>query len=509
LATNESNKEYKYFLQSIDKFKISSYHNNMKKFWKYFIILILLLAGLFCVGLLYLFFVPDSTLFNIKYIGYSEKFETGPYSTEGISTIELNSRAYDINIIPSESSEISVTVKAKSFGYVLEKNSHVDVSSSISGNTLTIDVTEPHGLAANGFSSIDLKLPKNYSPNLVLKNKKADVLIQSESISINNLTYKSNSGRFDFKSGSINGEMNLTLNSAVFNLGSSVNVNENNLTLSLTSGKFNASTHSFKNVKVTKNTRGIVDIKNCSSFVEKVESAGGKIVIDSVLSVNIESSDTNVDIKNLYGGTIILTRTGSVKIDHLQGISLIKTKSGSISINKASAKFSTETTTGNQNLKNLTYFVEAVSTYGNINVEFANDAGNYNFTDAIPLRSLTATTTSGKITVKGVEHIKILVKDNGRVDVNMNNVLGDGNQIIGKRGSVNVVIANDAIYGLTTESTEGSVYVNVGQFAVNGYTTTERTFNIICPFEGAWVPAGYLEVSSTSGSIRIVDVMNN
>ena len=501
-------KEYKYFFYSIDKFLISSYHNNMKKFSKYFLISILLLAGLFCVGLLYLFFVPNSTLFNITYIGYSEHIETSAYSTETIKTIAINSRAYDINIVEAKGTTVSAVVEAKTFGYVLVKNSDVAVSTNFANETLTIDVTEPHGFAFNSFSSIELRLPKGYSPNLVLKNQKANVIINDEDISISSLTYTSTSGKVDFRKGTLSGELNLNLGKSVFNIHDGVLVTPVNVNLSVTTGKFNATKHEFNAVTVTKNTRGVINIGKCFSFNEKIKTAGGKVALGSVTSLNIESSDTNITVGDLYGGTIILTRTGNVKVKHILGVALIKTNSGSITVDKASSKFATESKTGNQKLSGLTYFVEAISTYGNITATFADDAGDYQIGADVPFRSLTATTTSGKITATGLDHVKILVNDNGRVDVTMRKVLGEGNQIIGKRGEVNVVVANDAIYGLTTESSNGSVYVNVGQFAVNGYNTTERTYNIICPFEGAWVPAGYLEVTTTSGSLRVVDEMN-
>ena len=73
----------------------------MKKFWKYFTILILLLIGLFCVGLLYLFFVPSAELFGIKYISLNKDVYTQEYAAESVNTVVLNSRSYDVNIIPS------------------------------------------------------------------------------------------------------------------------------------------------------------------------------------------------------------------------------------------------------------------------------------------------------------------------------------------------------------------------------------------------------------------------
>ncbi|MBQ8615809.1 MAG: hypothetical protein IJ415_04510, partial [Clostridia bacterium] len=74
----------------------------MKKVWKYLVITLLLLLGLCCVGVLYLFFMPGTSLFNITYINYNIKKETSKYSASHVSAIELNSRSYEIEIIESE-----------------------------------------------------------------------------------------------------------------------------------------------------------------------------------------------------------------------------------------------------------------------------------------------------------------------------------------------------------------------------------------------------------------------
>ena len=132
----------------------------MKKFWKYFTILILLLTGLFCVGLLYLFFVKGSTLFNITYVSHNKTYLSKSYTASEVSTIKLNSRAYRVNIVPAKSEEISASVQARTLGYTLVKNSNVSVTSKLVDGILTIEVDEPYGIAFRGDSFIPPKRKK-------------------------------------------------------------------------------------------------------------------------------------------------------------------------------------------------------------------------------------------------------------------------------------------------------------------------------------------------------------
>ena len=109
----------------------------MKVFVRYFLIVILLLIGLFALGILYLFFVPGSSLFGITYISYSDNYNSEAYDASNISTIRLNSRAYDVFVVPASSEEISVRVYANSLGFVLNKNSKVDIEEDVENGELT------------------------------------------------------------------------------------------------------------------------------------------------------------------------------------------------------------------------------------------------------------------------------------------------------------------------------------------------------------------------------------
>lgn len=483
----------------------------MKKFWKYFLILILLLAGLFCVGLLYLFFVPNSSMFGITYISYSDRYQSKAFNKDAIHTIEMESRSYDVNIQTSSSDSISVIVDAKSFGYVLEKNSYVNLSTEVVAGILKINITEPSGLAFKNNSSITLRIPENYNVNLKLTNKNAETNLSGAKLTLNTLNYTTQNGDFYFNSGAISSALTLDINKAEFNLTQNVQTTAMDVNLKVSSGKFKAGNHPFKNVNVLNNTNGVVAIKSCETFTSISKSSGGKFSLGTVNSINVESSDTNIEINKLLGGTIKLTESGKVYIKNLESFATIQTNSGSITIENANAPVSMISESGDQKIINATKQITAESTYGNINVDFKESEGTYNKDDTYPSRSVIATTKNGKITLNGVDNIKVGIVENGtgRADIKMRKVLGD-NTVDAQRGDVVITIANTEVYQLITESTEGgSVYVNVGQFAVNGYTTKELTFNIICPYEGEWVTAERLTVTTTSGSLKVVDELNS
>ena len=98
----------------------------MKNVVKYVTITLLMLLGLCCVGVLYLFFIPNSSIFNITYINHSELSTSKVYAANEVSHVVLNSRAYDIQVVSTKKENVKVEVFANSFGFVLTKNENVE-----------------------------------------------------------------------------------------------------------------------------------------------------------------------------------------------------------------------------------------------------------------------------------------------------------------------------------------------------------------------------------------------
>ena len=106
----------------IDKNFLLIYNINMKTFWKYFLITLLLLIGLFCVGVLYLFFFPNSSLFGLTYVRGQEPIDSNTYSTEKITKVVLNSTNFDVNVVEVSGDKISLKAFSNAYGFGLTKN---------------------------------------------------------------------------------------------------------------------------------------------------------------------------------------------------------------------------------------------------------------------------------------------------------------------------------------------------------------------------------------------------
>jgi len=475
----------------------------MKKFWKYFTLTILFLLGLCCVGILYLFFVPGSSLFGICYKSYNNYYKSESYNSEKYKTIVLNSNDYDVHIVESTNDDISVRVYSNSLGFFLTKNSNTKISPvvNLEKETLTFNITEPNGLAFNNSSRIDLSIPADMQFNITLKNNKASTFISNENIIINNLTYTTNNGDFSISKAELNGDLKLNLNKADFKISDNTKTNLNDVELSLTSGRFLASDSKFNNVSIKENTRGIVKLKECENITQDTKTAGGSIEIETASFANIKSSSTNVNINNIMnGGIITLSENGDVKINKLIGRTSIVTNSGNININEVSSYLNVETIldietiSGNINIANAYENINLKTKTGTANIVYHKDATN---------KYLSAETSNGKIIASGLEKVNLLITNNGRAEIDMSDIV-DTSSINGKKGSIFVRVNKNSKYKLVTKS-ESSVRVNLAQIPnYGGYTTGEETTTYVNCSETTF-GNNVLNVSTTSGDLTILD----
>ena len=147
----------------------------MKKFWKYFTLTILFLLGLGCVGVLYLFFVPSSTLFGLAYITHNSTIESESYTINELNEVEIVSRNYNVNIVPTEENSVSAKVYSNAFGFVPAKSENVKITSKVNlaTNTLTFNISEPYGAMFKASSKIDLFIPSSKIIDLTITNRNA------------------------------------------------------------------------------------------------------------------------------------------------------------------------------------------------------------------------------------------------------------------------------------------------------------------------------------------------
>ena len=475
----------------------------MKVFVRYFFFLLLLLIGLFALGILYLFFVPGSSLFGITYISYSDNYNSEAYDARNISTIRLNSRAYDVFVVPASSEEISVRVYANSLGFVLNKNSKVDIEEDVENGELTFDISEPHGAAVINDSFIQLRIPTTKAFNIILNNGSALTSISNTSLQINNLIYETTSGDFSFSGGTLLGYIDASIGRADFVIGANAGVNNNDVYLSATSGYFEAQSSTLGNVQIESNKNAVIIINSCLNIDEDQSEAGGRIQANTVSQVDITAADTNVYIGSLTdGGTIRMTKSGKIEISNVLAETDLFTNTGDITINESKGPISLTTEDGSIQVNSAYLRVQTNTNYGDVNIKFNEEAESYK--DNPNARMLMSTTNNGKISASGVENVYITINDNGRAEISMRDVFGE-NVVNGKRGSVSLIINRYSEYRLHTLTNSGNVSVNLMQIAgtgTGGYTDKERTEYINCTISTF---SATLEVTTTTGSLYIRD----
>jgi len=460
----------------------------MKKFWKYLIITILLLTGLFFAGLLFLFFVPSSSIFGITFISHNDRLISKDYKLENVNQIVLYSRSYDIEVLSTSSSNVSARVEGHSLGYVSKLNSKLLLKEELENGILTFTIVEPHGVAFKNSSKIILYLPESTQEkpiNLSLNNKDASVNVDSSKINIKNLNYSAKNGNVDLKNITITGNLKLDLQKTDFYINSTVTTNDCNVDLKLTSGKFDASKSSIGILNILSNEQGIIKLNSCNSLNQGSKSTGGRIEANVINSITYTGSDTNLYINEINISTSIrLINSGEVVINKLSGIAEITTNTGNITINNCTGvltNLSTSSKKGDIKIINAYYKVFAQTTSGDISTTFAEDAETISKTNQ-NIRYFKAITETGKISASGVNKAEIEIKDNGSLDLTFNQFaknISVKNIIKSNNGDVHIQVDSNSSFILKSTINLGNSRINLIQTdKFKGWTTKVVNENI-------------------------------
>ena len=471
----------------------------MKTFWKYFSIILLLLIGLCMLGILYLFFVPNSSIFGLRYLSLNETIYSDRYTAESFNKVTVNSHAYEVYVEPSDSENIIVSLYVNSLGFTLVDNSNYAIDTDIDGSELVFDITEPTGALVRNDSHITVMIPADTSIALELNNDSANTYIDHSSLNITELSYTTKSGDFEFTSGSVSGAMDLDIGKADFKIGAEVVTNNNSVTIDSTTGLFEAQPN-LGDIVVLSSDRAVFRLINCNSFYMNDNDAGGSIDISQVQRVEIISSDTNITLGEVANDTSIenairieLTKTGKIDIQTTHQQATLITNDGNINVVTALDIINPSTQDGNVTIGTSKALVNFQSDYGNLDVSYSLD------TDAD--RRLIARTNNGRLTIRNVDNVAITVNGNGRVDVEMNAVLGN-NIITAKSGSVRVIMPDSAEYKLHTYTESGEVNVNLLEISAGGgYKDKEKTTYI----NSATDSSPSMDISTTTGSLYVRD----
>lgn len=503
----------------------------IKKIFRYVIILLLLLLGLCAIGLLFLFFVPNSSIFGITYIGKKTEFVTQGYDLSKVSSIEVNSNSYNVKVVNGTNEDkISVYVYSDTFGYVLKKNSKVNLTTKLYSSKLTFNLTEPHGFAYKNNSYVEIRLPKTkdtQSLNLTLNNNSAKTDVNCKNSNINNLTYKTSSGDLNLNEGNLVGNINLTLNRGDCYFNSGINLNNNNLTLSQTYGDLQtAEGKVLGNVTHTSNTTGKVSIETCAKYTANFGTAGGQIYLGKTTDeVNITSTDTHVTINEAVSTVNInLTNTGSATINTLSdngnaNASTIRTANGNIKIDTSKKFLMLRSTNGNVEISKMYVAVDVVTESGNITVSYPNGengADEFDYTSTTPPypRKADIKTKSGNVNISGVENLNLTISGNGDATVVFKEVYGK-NVITGATGNIKITTPSNGNpeveaenlhkYYLNASATNsGKVSINItGFMPVENYTNWANVVGYLSPKpQPADVPH-WLTATVTSGNLSV------
>lgn len=474
----------------------------MKKVGKYLTITSLLLLGLFCVGLLFLFFVPKANLFGIVFISYNQKETSQKFEASSVDKIIIQSRSYNVEVKSTTQSNVYLTVENHSLGYVLEKNSKLDIFESFENNVLTYIITEPYGAAFKNNSTITLHLPKSEEFDLSLTNKNALTKIDDQYVNINDLAYTSDKGNFTITNANLTGSIDLNLHDSNFKLSSNANLNYNDVQLKVSAGKFDASSSSkLGNITINSNKRGVILINECTSLIQSARSSGGRVEASLINSVNFSSTDTNLYIKHITEGAIInLTNSGKVEISTLLGTSDILTNKGSVNITNSLSEATILTDSGDVKIKNATNRIFITTASGDISVSFPDPIEQASNTNP-NVRFLKVITKSGNVNATGLNRVDIESSDISSIDLTFSNNVYSNSSIKTNKGSVYVKVNKDSQFMLNSNTNSGAVRINLTQTEVyNGWTNQTLTKAINCS-----TSTNSINIGTNSASILMLD----
>lgn len=483
----------------------------MKKVGKYITITLLMLVGLFFVGLLFLFFIPNSSLFGITFISYNERTFSEFYNLDTnaeintVNSVKINSRAYDVKVKSSNSENLYLQVENHSLGYVLKDNKNLIIKESLNNKVLTFTITEPYGVAFKNNSSITLYVPTDKEINLTLSNKTAAVEIDNTHCKINNFSYSTERGTLNLKNASISGELNLNLNKANAKISSNVNLNNNNLNLKITTGKFDASNSVLGDVNILENQRGVIILNECRKLSQPKQTSGGRVEANKVSNVDFYGTDTNLYLTEITNGAKIEVTTGTVNINSLSGDSDIKSTTGSISINEMKSTLTVFATTGNINVSKAFNQIFATTDSGCVTINF-DESSDYATSGSVNYRFLKVISKSGNVNATGLNSADFKITGTGNVNVNFASFQDDLkliSDIQTEKGNIFVSVNYSDKYILNSK-TNGNSRINLMQTEkYNGWTDKLIQNKSINGASG--VNANQINLKSSSGNILMHD----
>ena len=500
------------------------------------ILLALIATIIFCAG--FLFFYRDGNIFGIKYIKQNQLiYAMENEDMSALQTIEVNTDSFKVYVTVNEDVETLMgAMRSKVFGYAHKDKAQADFSLEYNEdiNCAVFTSVQPKGWLNKKGSFINIAIPKSIADsgvNLIVKSNKGDIEVGGDlDLLIGNVTIENKKGDTVVKNIDFNGNLNIEIGSGSFVLDkTSTTSGENNIEISLGSGnvdftKFDTSKFKINRVTVKELKSGQIRIAECEELnTDGNINGGGQVEIGMVCKVNFSSLDTNLIIyyingtiensEDLWPSEITSTGRGWIYIPTAKCNLVVNNENGATEIGTAMGTVNLVSNHGNIKMLNALKLVSASSVYGNIEIKFSKNAFNYSAdTESGKLnRAVIAKTKNGHIVVDGLQNGNIEATGNGRITLNYDKVVGDGNVVIGKAGAIYIMVPNpisnednSCAFNLTLRSevnsdikigVVGSIgetvdYVGKGETFTNIYNSGDYTDN-------------NLEVNSTTGVIKI------
>lgn len=473
------------------------------------LITILLILGLFCVGLMYLFFIPDSTLFNITFVSRNNIAKSATFNYKMVETVKLETNRFATKICESPDENVYVEVTDKSLGYTLVKNKDLKIEHEYINNIVTFTVTEPTGVLFSASSEIRLYIPNEKTINVEIENKKSDTSLKDGNVQLGSFSYTTKSGDIVLEKGRILNKSTFNLDKASCEFKDKFYLKDADVEILLNSGKFNAKNVNLNNVKISKNVNGVILLNNCNTLTQDLETSNGRIEVNKLNLATITAGKTKITINEVTENiNATFKNSGSISIGTLQNserstTSSISTLDGNISISNCKFSVLLESTGGNISVLNAYEFCQAKTVSGNISISYAEKA--LSASNGIS-RTAYIKTVSGNVYITGVDYISLLEITNGYANINYNNICGK-NFIKANEGKVDICLNMNSKYDFTAKTNSGKIKVNFTQTEkYNGWTETQfKNIENHISINNNEDHNNLLNVESSSGNIFVTD----
>ncbi len=467
----------------------------MKKIFKgigiYSVVAVVALAAIFifCAG--FLFFYRKANIFGFRYISVDTSiYVEEDNKFEGLEKIQVVSNKYPIQVYTNKNTDTLMGIMdVDTSGYTNKKMIQPSFTLKYDKDlkTAVFTAVEPQGWLNRTGCAIRIVLPEAYAElglDFVFETGKGDVSFGGDKlITVGNIDVTSKSGDVDlnkvkFRGGS-NNSINFNLNKGVVSFSEKCEGENLYISVATNSGRadfrdINSDKLSIAQVKIEKLVKGRIYLSTLKELIttENINGGGRVYITESVENVNFLSLDTDVNINKISNiGNIYLNGLGKIIINETAGESVsLNVDDGSITIQKAEAKnHIISSNQGDVVIKEAKSSINVNSVYGDINIYFDEQAGDWNEVDK--LREVNATTKNGHIYVEGLQRGNITATDKGRISLKYNKVC-DENNIKSNHGAINIIVpdsvpgASDKAFNLNL-STKVNADINVGVVEIN------------------------------------------